>query len=220
MNASTPATGTGQRRRRSLALAGLGCLGVAVLVGVAVGPRASGPDERLRRLLQAPLDQRPYRRAVTVLATETGPPYAAYALALLPVVLVGAVLAVDAASGRPLGPGRWRWLSLGLLAVPLQHAMRVLFDRDGPGVALGAEGARGAYPSGAALLLALGWGIGLVVGGQARPRWRLAAVAAAAVVLGLHAAARVAAGKHWATDVLGGYLVVAGVLLLAAASRR
>ena len=219
MNATAPAVGT-RRRRRSLALAGLGCLVLAVLLGAAVGPQASGPDERLQRVLRAPLDQRTYRRAVTVLATETGRPYAAYGLALLPVALVGAVVAVDAVRGRPLRPGRWRWLSLGLLAVPLQHAMRVLFDRAGPGVALGAEGARGAYPSGAALLVALGWGIGLVVGGQLRPRWRPAAVAAAAVALGLHGAARVAAGKHWATDVLGGYLVVVGVLLLAAASRR
>jgi undecaprenyl-diphosphatase len=155
-----------------------------------------------------------------VLATETGWPHAAYGLALLPVVLAGAVLAADAARRRPVRLRRWRWLPLVLLAIPPQQALRVAFDRAGPGVPPWADGARGAYPSGAAMLLALGWGIGLVVVGEMRPRWRPAAVATAVAVLGLHAAARVAADKHWATDIVGGYLLAAGVLLLAAASRE
>jgi membrane-associated phospholipid phosphatase len=37
--------------------------------------------------------------------------------------------------------------------------------------------------------------------------------------LGLHMVARVAAQKHWATDILGSYLLVGGVLLAAAATR-
>jgi membrane-associated phospholipid phosphatase len=210
----------GAKRRLPCALAGLGCLALAVLLGLSVGPRASGPDEHLRRLLRGPLDQRPYRKAVKVLATETGWPHSAYGLALLPVLLAGAVLAVDAVRRRPVRLRRWRWLALAMLAIPLQHALRVAFDRAGPSVPPWADGARGAYPSGAAMLLALGWGVGLVVAGELRPRWRPAAVVSAVAVLGLHAAARVAAEKHWATDVAGGYLLAAGVLLLAAASRE
>jgi membrane-associated phospholipid phosphatase len=208
------------RRRSPATLAGLGCLGLVVLLGLAVGQRSTVPDEHVRQLLQSPLPERPYQRAISVLATETGWPHAAYGMAMLPVVLAGVLLAADAVQGRAPQLRQWRWLALTLLAIPLQYGLRVAFNRAGPAVPLWAESDRGAYPSGAALLLALGWGIGLAVVAEVRPRWRPAAMAGAAVVLTLHAVARVAADKHWATDVLGSYLLAGGVLLLAAASRQ
>jgi membrane-associated phospholipid phosphatase len=104
-------------------------------------------------------------------------------------------------------------------AIPIQHLLRVSFGRAGPNVPLWSEGTQGAYPSGAALLVGLGWAIGVVVISDLRPRWRPVLLVAAAVALGLHAWARIAAHKHWATDILGAYLLVAGVLLLAAATR-
>jgi membrane-associated phospholipid phosphatase len=191
-----------------------------VVLGFAVGPRASGPDRDLLRVLREPLDERPYPQAVRVLATETGWPHAAAAMALLPVALAGVLLACDShRRARPASLGRWRWLPLILLALPVQHLLRVILDRAGPGVPWWSQGTRGAYPSGAALLVALGWAVGVVVVWDLRPRWRPAAIAAAALALGLHAAARVAAQKHWATDILGSYLLVSGMLLLAAATR-
>jgi membrane-associated phospholipid phosphatase len=171
-------------------------------------------------VLREPLDERPYRIAVRLLATETGWPHASYLIALLPLVLAGAVLTRDRWTRRQaVRVARWRWLSLLVIAVPIQHLLRVSFGRAGPNVPLWSEGAQGAYPSGAALLVSLGWSIGVVVISDLRPRWRPVLLVAAAVALGLHAWARVAAHKHWATDILGAYLLVASVLLLAAASR-
>jgi len=206
---------------RSVVLAiGLGCLAVTLLLGIAVGPHATGLDLDLKRVIGQPLTQRPYRHAVRVLASERGWPHAAYVMALLPVVLAGVVLAADLHGNRwwarLLG---WQWLLALLLALPAQHLLRVLLDRDGPRGPSWGEGTPGAYPSGAALLVALGWAVGVAVVWDLRPRWRLPAMAAAGIVLGLHAFARVATQKHWATDILGSYLLVAGVLLVAAATR-
>jgi membrane-associated phospholipid phosphatase len=215
MDSTSAAAG---RKRRLLTLAGFGCLALVVLLGVAVGPRASGPDQRMESFLRGPLDQRPYRRAVTALASETGWPHGSYGLALLPVLMALTLLAHDAVRGnQPPRLRRWTWLLISFAAVPLQHALRVAFDRTGPGVSSWADGPRGAYPSGAALLVALGWAIGVVVAGDLRPRWRAVTMAGAAAALGLHAAARVSAQKHWATDILGSYLLAGGVLLIAAA---
>lgn len=201
-------------------VAGLAALALVVLLGAAVGSRSTDPDRDVRRVLREPLDERPYRMAVRVLATESGWPHASYLLALLPLALAGALLAYDGlVRGRDLRLARWRWLLLMPAAVPVQHLLRVAFGRAGPNVPLWSEGTRGAYPSGAALLVALGWAIGVVVASDLRPRWRPLLLVAAAAALGLHAWARVAAHKHWATDILGSYLLVAGMLLLAAAAR-
>jgi membrane-associated phospholipid phosphatase len=208
------------RRRRGLAIAGLGLLTLVLLLGVAVGSRSTDPDRDVRRVLREPLDERPYRMAVRILASETGWPHASYLTALLPLVLAGAVLAQDGWTRREgMRLARWRWLALLVAAVPIQYLLRVSFGRAGPNVPLWSEGMRGAYPSGAAVLVGLGWVIGVVVISDLRPRWRPVLLVAAAVALGLHAWARVAAHKHWATDILGAYLLVAGVLLLAAATR-
>jgi membrane-associated phospholipid phosphatase len=191
-----------------------------LLLGAAVGSRSTDPDRDVRRVLREPLDERAYRMAVRVLATERAWPHASYLIALLPLAMAGAVLVHDGwARRQDLRPTRWRWLALTLAALPLQQLLRVAFGRAGPNVPLWSEGTRGAYPSGAALLVALGWAIGVVVVSDLRPRWRPVLLAAAAAALGLHAWARVAAHKHWATDILGSYLLVAAVLLLAAATR-
>jgi membrane-associated phospholipid phosphatase len=208
------------RWRAGLAIAGLALLTLVVLLGLAVGSRSTDPDRDVKRVLREPLDERPYRIAVRLLATETGWPHASYLIALLPLVLAGAVLAWDRwmrRQGVPLV--RWRWLSLLVMAVPIQYLLRVSFGRAGPNVPVWSEGAQGAYPSGAALLVGLGWSIGVVVISDLRPRWRPVLLVAAAVALGLHAWARIAAHKHWATDILGAYLLVASMLLLAAATR-
>jgi membrane-associated phospholipid phosphatase len=208
------------RWRAGLAIAGLALLTLVVLLGLAVGSRSTDPDRDVRRVLREPLDERPYRIAVRLLASETGWPHASYLIALLPLVLAGAVLAWDRwmrRQGVPLV--RWRWLSLLVMAVPIQYLLRVSFGRAGPNVPVWSEGAQGAYPSGAALLVGLGWSIGVVVISDLRPRWRPVLLVAAAVALGLHAWARIAAHKHWATDILGAYLLVASMLLLAAATR-
>jgi membrane-associated phospholipid phosphatase len=208
------------RRRTGLAIAGLALLTLVVLLGLAVGSRSTDPDRDVRRVLREPLDERPYRIAVRLLASETGWPHASYLLALLPLVLAGVVLTWDGWARRQgVRLARWRWLSLLVIAVPIQHLLRVSFGRAGPNVPLWSEGTQGAYPSGAALLVGLGWAIGVVVISDLRPRWRPLLLVAAAVALGLHAWARVAAHKHWATDILGAYLLVASVLLLAAATR-
>jgi membrane-associated phospholipid phosphatase len=208
------------RRRTGLAIAGLALLALVLLLGFAVGSRSTDPDQDMRRLLREPLEERPYRVAVRILATETGWPHASYLTALLPLVLAGAVVAWDRwTRGQGIRLARWRWLSLLVTAVPMQYLLRVGFGRAGPNVPPWSEGAQGAYPSGAALLVGLGWAIGVVVISDLRPRWRPALFVAAAIALGLHAWARVAAHKHWATDILGAYLLVAGVLLLAAATR-
>ena len=139
---------------------------------------------------------------------------------LLPLALAAALVAQEVHwQGRQGRLGAWRWLLPTLLALPAQHLLRVLLDRTGPSVPWWAEGTRGAYPSGAALVVALGWGVGVVVAGDLRPRWRPVLVAAAALALGLHAVARVAAEKHWATDIAGSYLLAGGALLCAAAAR-
>jgi membrane-associated phospholipid phosphatase len=210
----------GQGRRAWLAVAGLALLAMVLLLGFGVGSRSTDSDRDLRRVLREPLDERPYRMTVRILASETAWPHASYLTALVPLVLAAAVLARDIwAQREDLRLARYRWLLLLVAAVPLQHLLRVGFDRAGPNVPLWADGAKGAYPSGAALLVGLGWVIGTVVLADLRPRWRPVLLMAATVALGLHGWARVAAHKHWATDILGSYLLVGGVLLLAAASR-
>jgi membrane-associated phospholipid phosphatase len=217
-----PRTGSRQWTRRPavLAIAGLVLLTFVLLLGFAVGSRSTDADRDVRRVLREPLDERPYRTAVRILATETGWPHASYMLALLPLALAGAVLVLEGWAYRErLRLTRWRWLLLLGAAVPIQYLLRVSFGRAGPRTHLWVEGARGAYPSGAALLVAVGWAVGVVVLWDLRPRWRPVLLVAAAVALGLHAWARVVAHKHWATDIVGSYLLVGGVLLLAAATR-
>src|SRR5512132_132055 len=128
-------------RRATLAIAGLALLMLVLLLGVAVGSRSTDPDRDIRRVLREPLNERPYRTAVRILATETGWPHASYLTAVLPLVLAGAVLTQDALTRRQGVPlARWRWLWPLVVAVPIQYLLRVSFGRAGPNVPLWSEG--------------------------------------------------------------------------------
>jgi membrane-associated phospholipid phosphatase len=77
----------------------------------------------------------------------------------------------------------------------------------------------GAYPSGTAVAVGLGWVLCLVVVGGLPRRWRPWLAVVAAIVLVVHGVVRVIADKHWATDILGSYLLVIGVFFLAGTTR-
>src|SRR6266542_2698155 len=127
-----------------------------------------------------------------------------------------------ARGGRPrarLPRRRWLpwvpWLAVLLATVPLAWALRVAFGRPGPDEGPVQAWSQGAYPSGGALLVALGWIIGGAVTAWLRPSWRRPLLALAALALAAHLFARVAVGDHWLTDVVGSYLLAAGAALLA-----
>ena len=94
------------------------------------------------------------------------------------------------------------------------------FDRPDPTESANPKSPLGSYPSGAALLVALGWIVGGTVIMRLRPSWRRPLLAVGALVLAVHAAARAAVGAHWLTDVIGSYLLAAGMALLAASLQR
>ena len=155
------------------------------------------------------------------LGSEVGWPPGALLMALLPLAAAAGLLAGEVRQhGVPAVVARWRWLLPTVVALPALYALRVAFGRPGPGeVAHDGPLYVGAYPSGAALAVGLGWTVGVLVVGARRPRWRPWLLAAMALALVLHLLVRAVTGKHWATDVLGSYLLVAGTFLLAAASR-
>jgi membrane-associated phospholipid phosphatase len=198
---------------------GVACLVVAVLVGVVIQRRAVWLDHAMPDAVGRLLPRRSL--LVKVLSSEAGWPHGSYLTALAPVVLTVVVLAGEVRR-HGLAPvvDRWRWVLLTLLAIPAHYLLRVGFGRPGPDDVGDRAVLIGAYPSGAALAVALGWVLGVVVVGTYRPRWRPWLLAAAAVVLVLHAVARAITDKHWATDIVGSYLLVAGAFLLAGAARR
>jgi len=204
------------RRRPALVLLGAGCLAGVLLLGVAVGDGGTAFDRALMptRLCAG-------ETAGTVcenLATEGGWPFPVYATALAPLLVAGLLLL-----GRLRRPGGhldasgWLWSLAAVAALPAQHLLSTVFDRVGPWHQGHVDLDDGAYPSGAAALVAVAWGIGGVVVWRLRPRWWPGVVVLAAVVLAAHAVTRAAALKHWPTDIGGSYLLVAGLLLLAAA---
>lgn len=198
-------------------------MGACVALGVAVGDGSTRVDEAVVRALAPALRYDLVLRHTEALATEGGWPFGAYVTVALPVLLAGgAALLASRALPRPGARERWRWpwALLALLAVPVQMLLRELFGRAGPRVVLEARGLlHGAYPSGAALALGLAAGIALVVVAEVRPRWLRLSAVAVALLLAVHLAVRAAMLKHWATDVAGSYLLAAGAVLLALASR-
>jgi membrane-associated phospholipid phosphatase len=194
--------------------AGIACLAAVVAIGLAVGhgPTPARLDDGVRRHLGAWLDHRSYRGLVKAVGAERSSGHGAYVTAAVPLVAAGAVAL--ATRGRRLLA--WLpWLVVILLTVPLAWVLRVGFARPGPDEGPVHAWSQGAYPSGGALLVALGWTIGVAVIASLRPTWRPPMVAIAALALPVHLFARVAVGDHWLTDVLGAYLLVAGVALLA-----
>ena len=110
-------------------VSGFAWLAVMLLLGMAVGPRATALDLDVKRVSGQPLDQRFYRQAVRLLASERGWPHAAYVMALLPVAVAGVVLAADLHRTRWWAQLlRWRWLLALLLALPVQQLLRELLD--------------------------------------------------------------------------------------------
>jgi membrane-associated phospholipid phosphatase len=197
--------------------AGLGCLAATVLLGLVARPRGTLLDHAAARATGRLMP--PENRLVEVLGSEVVWPSGVYLTALLPVALTVALLGGEVRR-RGLGPvlERWRWVLLTLLVIPVHYALRVAFGRPGPGEIPGGGLYVGAYPSGAALVVGLGWLLCVVVAGELRPRWRPWLVALAAMVVTAHAVARAVTAKHWITDIAGSYLLVAGAFLLAAAS--
>jgi len=159
------------RRRPALVLLGAGCLAGVLLLGVAVGDGGTAFDRALMptRLCAG-------ETAGTVcenLATEGGWPFPVYATALAPLLVAGLLLL-----GRLRRPGGhldasgWLWSLAAVAALPAQHLLSTVFDRVGPWHQGHVDLDDGAYPSGAAALVAVAWGIGGVVAWRLRPRWR------------------------------------------------
>jgi hypothetical protein len=202
---------------------GVACLIAVVAIGVAVGrgPVPDRLDGEVRQHLHSWLERRSFQGLLGQVAAERRAGHGTYATAALPLLAAGVVAAVTALTARRGGgprpqARRWAaWVVVLLLTVPLAYGLRVAFGRPGPGDLSVPTGSQGAYPSGGALLVALGWTIGGAVLVWLRPSWRRPVVALALLALAGHAFARVAVGDHWLTDVLGSYLLAAGVALLA-----
>ncbi len=232
---------SGQRRERHLrrcwrpgrtwlVAAGLGCLAAVLVLGVVVAHGATPIDQAAYRDLHIVLSQHRLVRGVAgAVAHERGRWHGSYVTAALP-LLLAAILAAGKLGTlrrdrwrmpRGLGLRAWRWLAWSCIllgSVPLVEALRLAFDRPDPTESANPRSPLGSYPSGAALLVALGWIVGGTVIVRLRPSWRRPLLAAGALALAVHAAARVAVGAHWLTDVLGSYLLAAGMALLAAAA--
>jgi len=212
--------------------AGLSCLAAVVVLGVVVAHGATPIDQTAYRGLHDVLS--PHRltwRLVNAIAHEHGHPHGSYLTAALP-LLLAAILAGDRLRhdwdqnwGRwsELRSRAWPWLTpwLGwsfilLCSLPLVEALRLAYDRPDPTESANPKSPLGSYPSGAALLVAIGWIAGGTVLVRLRPAWRRPLLVVGALALAVHAAARVAVGAHWLTDVLGSYLLAAGMALLAA----
>lgn len=198
------------------ALAGVALVAASVLLGFVVGAGGTWLDRTL-----TPTWVCAGRTAGTVceaLATERGLPFFVYATAVAPLLAAGLLLRRADKAGAGLPARAWAWSLTILVTLPAQHVMSLAFGRVGPMVELrGSTDLEGAYPSGAAVLVAVAWSIAAVVIGSLRPAWRPRLAALAGLALSLHLVSRVVALKHWPTDILGSYLLVGGVLLLSAA---
>lgn len=201
-----------------MASAGLACLAASILIGLTVRRRGIWLDDATVMVAKRLVPR--HGVLVRTLGGEAYWPHGAYLTALLPVAVTVAALACEARQ-RGVAPtiDHWHWVLLTLAAIPVHYALRVVFARPGPIEVPGQVDLIGAYPSGTALVVGLGWGLCLVVVGQLRPRWRLWLVMLTVIALIVHAAVRVVTHKHWATDILGSYLLVASAFLLAGAAR-
>ncbi len=199
---------------------GLACLAAVVVIGLAVGrgPAPDRLDATVRDHLHGWLEQRSFKELAGKVAAERRAGHGTYVTAVVP-LLAAAAVAASTSIRRPrlrLRLGAWAaWVVALLPTVPLAYALRVAFGRPGPGDVTVPAWSQGAYPSGGALLVALGWTIGGALLVWLRPSWRRPLLALAALALLVHALARVAVGDHWLTDVAGSYLLAAGVALLA-----
>ena len=204
--------------RRLLALLGLVAVAASLLLGVVVGRGGTGFDRALTPTWVCA--GRTVGTLCEALATERGWPFPVYATAAAPLLVAGLLLRGARRAGAGLGARAWAWSLATLVTVPAQYLLSVSFGRVGPLVELqGSRDLEGAYPSGAAVLVAVAWSIAAVVIVRLRPAWPLRVAVLATIALVLHLVTRVVALKHWPTDILGSYLLAGGMLLLAAATR-
>jgi undecaprenyl-diphosphatase len=120
--------------------------------------------------------------------------------------------------------GLWRWAGRGpallLLAASLSAeaatlVSKLLVDRQPPGRAEPDDWTDVAmFPSGHAVRATVTLGLLIATVAWQHPRWRWPASLASVVFLLAVGAARVAAGAHWPSDVLGGYLLGAAWVCL------
>jgi hypothetical protein len=200
-------------------LLGAAAVGGALLLGVLVGRGGTAADTAVDRALGRWCAGRECQTAADALATEGGWPYAVYATVALPLLVAGVLLLGTwrGEVGRHARALARRLLLVFLVLVVAQELLSHLYGRVGPGAT--ASDSATAYPSGAAVLVAFAWiGAGLVIA-VPRPEWRGAWWPATFVVLVLHLVVRVAVSKHWTTDIVGSYLLVAGALALTTSGR-
>ena len=209
--------------------AGLGCLAAVLVLGVVVHHGATPLDQAARRTLRGWASQQHLtRHVVGAIAQERGRYHGSYLSAALPLACATILALGSLRRGHGRGWGWWwstlrarawpwlGWVLVLLCSLPLVEALRMAFDRPDPTESANPKSPLGSYPSGAALLVALGWIVGGTIITRLRPSWRRPLLLAGALVLAVHAAARTAVGAHWLTDVLGSYLLAAGMALLAA----
>jgi membrane-associated phospholipid phosphatase len=201
-----------------MAVAGLACLSASVVLGFVTRRRETWFDQLVPTVARQFVP--PHGTLVHLLGGEAYWPHGAYVTALAPVAVTVAVLGrqVHRDGLRPV-LDRWRWVLLTVAAIPLHYAVRVALARPGPGELPSGPPVVGAYPSGTAVAVGLGWVLCLVVVGGLRRRWRPWLVVAATIALLVHGIVRVITNKHWATDILGSYLLVIGAFLIAGTAR-
>jgi undecaprenyl-diphosphatase len=97
--------------------------------------------------------------------------------------------------------------TVGLGVLLLNNGLKLLVERERPGVAhlIGAAGS--SFPSGHSAMSAAGWAAIALVLGRSMPRRRGALFAGAIVVAVLVATSRALLGVHWLTDVIAGLIV-------------
>jgi membrane-associated phospholipid phosphatase len=206
-------------QRWSLLWSGVALLVAAVLLGMVARHRGIWFDHAVPSLARRLVS--PGNPLVRALSSESGWPHGSYVTALLPVLLTMVVAAGELRRhGLRAVYQRWRWVLLTLAAIPVSYGLRVVFGRPGPDDPASSAEVVGAYPSGAALAVGLGWGLCIVVAGAYRPRWRPWLIATAGVVLVLHVLARAVTDKHWASDIVGSYLLAASAFALAGLAAR
>jgi membrane-associated phospholipid phosphatase len=189
-----------------------------VLISLAVHDRVTWLDHTLPSVAGRLVS--PQNLFVQVLSSEFDWPNGAYLTALLPVGVTMVVLVGEVRRHGVLAVfSGWRWVLPTLAAIPALYILRMAFGRPGPGEAPEQVELVGAYPSGAALAVALGWAVCLVVVGTLQPRWRAWLAVLTVLALIVHVVVRVVTSQHWATDILGSYLLVASAFLLAGAAR-
>src|SRR6266487_6374498 len=165
-----------------MAGAGLACLAACILIGLAVNRRETWLDGALLVVAKHLVSR--HGVLVRALGGEAYWPHGAYLTALLPLAVTVAALIWEAPQhGVVATIDRWRWVLLTLAAIPVHYALRMVFARPGPAEGPDQIDSIGAYPSGTALAVGLGWGLCLVVVGRLRPQWRPYLVILAVIAL-------------------------------------